>query len=191
MMPGVPDLYQGTELWDLSLVDPDNRRRVDFAARSAALGATGERPDWAKLTSAWPDGRIKLALTHALLSLRQRVPALFTGGDYRAIEVTGPHRNEIIAFARARGRDAVIVAVGRLFARAADGGRRWPSGVAWDASLSISGFSPVRTIFGNRAAADTARWRITDLFETIPVAVIEATTPRFAALQSMRQVAGG
>ena len=66
-MPGVPDFYQGTEFWDLSLVDPDNRRPVDFAARAAALPAL-ENPDWAGLAQHWPDGHIKLAWTRHLLN---------------------------------------------------------------------------------------------------------------------------
>ena len=68
-MPGVPDFYQGTEFWDLSLVDPDNRRPVDFAARAAAL-ASLETPDWAKLVQNWPNGHLKLAWTRHLLKLR-------------------------------------------------------------------------------------------------------------------------
>ena len=57
-MPGVPDFYQGTEFWDLSLVDPDNRRPVDFAACSAALQSIGDEPKWPALADTWPDGRI-------------------------------------------------------------------------------------------------------------------------------------
>ena len=98
-MPGVPDFYQGTEIWDLSLVDPDNRRPVDFAARQAALAADAE-PDWPALAANWPDGRIKLALTHRLLSLRNEMPALFRDGGYEPVEVTGPHRDHIVAFRR-------------------------------------------------------------------------------------------
>ena len=85
-MPGVPDFYQGAELWDFSLVDPDNRHPVDFAARQAAVG--GE-PDWDALAKSWTDGRIKLALTHRLLALRDNLPAVFRDGDYRPVEVPG------------------------------------------------------------------------------------------------------
>jgi len=74
-MPGRPDVYQGTELWEDSLVDPDNRRPVDFTARAGQL-ARGE-PDWADLTAHWPDGRIKLALTQKLLLLRRELSDLF------------------------------------------------------------------------------------------------------------------
>jgi (1->4)-alpha-D-glucan 1-alpha-D-glucosylmutase len=173
-MPGVPDLYQGTEFWDLSLVDPDNRRPVDFGGCIAGLGSMGDQADWAKLAHAWPDGRIKLAVMRALLALRERVPALFTQGGYRAVDVTGPHREEVIAFARTSGRDAVIVAVGRLFARATQGGRHWPSGSAWDAELSVEGFELVRNVVGTRHPTAGPCWPTRDLFHTIPLAVFEA-----------------
>jgi len=173
-MPGVPDLYQGTEFWDLSLVDPDNRRPVDFRERVAALSSIGERADWTKLADAWPDGRIKLALMRALLMLRERAPALFTEGGYRAVDVTGPDRDEVIAFARTRGRDAVIVAVGRLFGRATQGGRHWPTGAEWDAALDLEGFEPFRNVLGARHPPAGAYWPIRDLFHSMPVAVIEA-----------------
>jgi (1->4)-alpha-D-glucan 1-alpha-D-glucosylmutase len=68
-MPGVPDFYQGTEFWDFSLVDPDNRRPVDFSERAAVL-ARVENPDWDGLVQSWPDGHLKLAWTRHLLKLR-------------------------------------------------------------------------------------------------------------------------
>src|ERR1035437_8418459 len=67
--PGVPDLYQGSEFWDLSLVEPDNRRPVDFAERAAVL-ASMENPNWESLAQHWPDGHIKFAWTRHLLKLR-------------------------------------------------------------------------------------------------------------------------
>jgi (1->4)-alpha-D-glucan 1-alpha-D-glucosylmutase len=173
-IPGVPDLYQGAELWDLSLVDPDNRRPVDFATRAAALAASAEAPDWQTLAGAWPNGCIKLALTHALLSLRQRFADLFTHGGYRAVEVIGPHREDVVAFARSSGRDAIIVAVGRLFARATEGGRHWPSGAAWNATLKLEGFSPVCNVLGAGAILDGRQWPVRGIFDPLPVAVIEA-----------------
>jgi (1->4)-alpha-D-glucan 1-alpha-D-glucosylmutase len=174
VMPGVPDLYQGTEFWDLSLVDPDNRRPVDFGKRMEALRSIGEQADWPILADAWPDGRIKFALMHALLTLRERTPALFTQGGYRALEVTGPHRDEVIAFARTSGRDAVVVAVGRLFARATRGGRHWPSWSASEAALSVEGFEAVRNVVDTGHPIAGAYWPIRDLFRTIPVAIFEA-----------------
>src|ERR1700761_4922533 len=107
-LPGVPDFYQGTEFWDLSLVDPDNRRPVDFAMRANALAAM-HTPDWEKLLSSWPDGRLKLAWTAHLLKMRNELADVFSDGDYQPLEVSGPHRDHIIAFVRRRGRNAAIV----------------------------------------------------------------------------------
>src|SRR6185312_2275279 len=86
-IPGVPDFYQGTELWDFSLVDPDNRRPVDFTARDATLdtGAT----DMAAITENWADGRLKLFWTRHLLDMRARHAKVFTDGDYRPLAVEG------------------------------------------------------------------------------------------------------
>ncbi len=139
-MPGVPDFYQGTEFWDLSLVDPDNRRPVDFAARAAALSAS-ENPDWNDLAQHWPDGHIKLAWTRQLLKLRTELADLFADGDYQPLEVSGPHRDHVIAFARRRGRDAVIVAVAKSFAAFAQGGRSWPGAEVFDGAIDLSDYS--------------------------------------------------
>src|SRR5262249_41180805 len=151
-MPGVRDFYQGTEYWDLSLVDPDNRRPVDFAGRAIALSQLSTTPDWAALAAAWPDGRIKLALTARLIALRNALPSLFRDGAYHAIEVSGPHRDHVVAFARTRGKEAVIVAVGRLFAPFTDGGRRWPI-ADWQATLSLRGFTAIYDAFAARTIA--------------------------------------
>jgi (1->4)-alpha-D-glucan 1-alpha-D-glucosylmutase len=128
-VPGIPDLYQGTELWDLSLVDPDNRRPVDFARRRASLEALRVRiaADEAAGTDAtgrcrelladWPDGRVKLYLTHRALMLRRERARLFAVGGYRALGAEGPHADHLVALARTDGADAVVVAVPRLTAR--------------------------------------------------------------------------
>jgi (1->4)-alpha-D-glucan 1-alpha-D-glucosylmutase len=134
-MPGVPDFYQGTELWDFALVDPDNRRPVDFAARQAALVA---KPDWSALAENWPDGRIKLALTQRLLALRNELPAVFRDGNYEPVEVTGPPRDHIVAFRRTAGRNRVVVAVARHFAAMTENGTRWPA-ASWQAALKLEG----------------------------------------------------
>jgi (1->4)-alpha-D-glucan 1-alpha-D-glucosylmutase len=111
--PGVPDLYQGCEFWDLSLVDPDNRRPVDFAARSAAWAAGG---DCASLAPHWRDGRVKQALIGAVLQFRAANPALFIDGAYHPIRVTGPRRRHLVAFTRTLDGMAVLVLAPRLTA---------------------------------------------------------------------------
>lgn len=165
-MPGVPDFYQGTEFWDLSLVDPDNRRPVDFAARAAALPAL-ENPDWADLAQHWPDGRIKLAWTRRLLKQRAELAELFAHGDYQPLSVSGPHRDHVIAFARRRGRDAAIVAVAKSFAPFTQGGRSWPRAEAFDGAVNLKGYS----LEGMDRGANELR--LSELFRHLPVAVIK------------------
>src|SRR5438045_7177668 len=86
--PGVPDIYQGTEIWDDSLVDPDNRRPVDYPKRREMLGSlTNAVPE--DLLANWPDGRIKLFLISRLLTFRREHPDLFLKGSYTLLPVTG------------------------------------------------------------------------------------------------------
>ena len=109
-VPGVPDLYQGTEFWDFSLVDPDNRRPVDFSARAAALADD----DLPALAAHWRDGRLKQALIAELLALRRRVPELFAEGSYEPVAVDGAGADSMIAFVRRRGEHWLLVAAPRL-----------------------------------------------------------------------------
>jgi (1->4)-alpha-D-glucan 1-alpha-D-glucosylmutase len=124
--PGVPDIYQGNELWDFSLVDPDNRRPVDYGLRRDALAAIlrgrqlrgTELSAWARgLAEHMDDGRIKLYLTWCGLSLRRRLPELFQGGLYVPLPARGPKAEHVCAFARRSERHAAIVVVPRLCAR--------------------------------------------------------------------------
>jgi (1->4)-alpha-D-glucan 1-alpha-D-glucosylmutase len=173
-MPGVPDFYQGSELWDLSLVDPDNRRPVDLALRASLLNSIASDIDWHALVGRWFDGRVKLALIHRQLALRRQFPGVFAGASYHPLAVAGLHRDEIVAFARTDGRDAVIVVCGRLFARASGSGRRWPSRDAWDATVSIEGFSEVRDLLAGGRKIAGAPLNVSDLFDALPVALLHA-----------------
>lgn len=168
MVPGVPDFYQGTELWDFSLVDPDNRRPVDFAARAGRLTAL-ETPDWQRLVGNWPSGHLKQAWTRHLLKLRTELADIFTGGEYEPLEVTGPQRDHFIAFARRRGRDAAITVVTRHFAPLTDGGRHWPAPENLDATLDVSGY-----VVEGFAEADATPLRLSDLLTHLPVATLKA-----------------
>ncbi|RZI73983.1 MAG: malto-oligosyltrehalose synthase, partial [Variovorax sp.] len=121
--PGVPDLYQGNELMDLSLVDPDNRRPVDYALRSrwldelATVAQRAGMPDAVKALAASPhDGRAKLWLTWRLLGVRSEHPALFRDGSYTALQVRGAKAAHVLAFMRQHGPHTLIVIAGRLFA---------------------------------------------------------------------------
>jgi (1->4)-alpha-D-glucan 1-alpha-D-glucosylmutase len=166
-VPGVPDFYQGTEFWDLSLVDPDNRRPVDFAERAAVL-ASADKPDWASLVQHWPDGHVKLAWTRHLLRLRTELGDIFTHGDYEPLEVSGPHRDHVIAFARRRGREAAIAVVAKSFAPMSQGGRIWPRGESYEGIVDASGYSV------QGAAGEGGQLRLSTLFQHLPAAVLKA-----------------
>ncbi len=112
-VPGVPDLYQGAEYWDFSLVDPDNRRPVDFARRRQTLA---EENTPSELLAHWTDGRIKQWLIHRTLDLRARRPGLFLDGRYRPLNVQGEQSQRILAFAREQDGDWLLVVVPRLAA---------------------------------------------------------------------------
>ena len=168
LLPGVPDFYQGTEFWDLSLVDPDNRRPVDFAARAQALA--GLPPDYMELTKNWRDGRVKLALLRDLLAIRHRYPMLFQNGNYQPIPVKGDHAEHVIAFAREWRDERVVIAVGRNFAPLTDGGRHWPSG--WSGALTLEPGAYYHSLFGAAATITPADSQLDVLFRNLPVAVL-------------------
>jgi (1->4)-alpha-D-glucan 1-alpha-D-glucosylmutase len=111
--PGVPDIYQGTEFWDQSLVDPDNRRPVDFAARSTALD-DGVAP--ASAMSHWQDGRVKQAIITRALRLRAELAAVFAQGAYQRLEAAGDLAPHVLAFRRSQGGRHVVAIVTRLAA---------------------------------------------------------------------------
>lgn len=120
-LPGVPDIYQGNELWDFSVVDPDNRRAVDYATRQTLLAEVIElyqSEDSAKplntLLQSMSDGRIKLFLTWRLLQLRKQYETLFRDGDYLPLQVSGTHAQRICAFARQSENQLLVVIVQRL-----------------------------------------------------------------------------
>jgi (1->4)-alpha-D-glucan 1-alpha-D-glucosylmutase len=112
--PGVPDLYQGTELWDFSLVDPDNRRPVDFDQRRAWLAEVEAKGPPSEQLANWRDGRVKLALVRRALAVRQHAAALFAEGQYIPLEVEGENADRVIAFARHAGSAYAIVIATRL-----------------------------------------------------------------------------
>jgi len=120
LAPGVPDFYQGTELWDLGFVDPDNRRPVDFNKRGRllrdlkCLESQDRSALMRDLLSRWEDGRIKLYLVYKLLNFRRSQPELFSQGDYLPIEVTGEMSERVCAFARRRGEAWALAVVPRL-----------------------------------------------------------------------------
>jgi (1->4)-alpha-D-glucan 1-alpha-D-glucosylmutase len=119
--PGIPDIYQGTELWDFSLVDPDNRRQVDYEQRQTMLSEVLEEAELLgrtkSLTQTMQDGRIKLFLTYMALNARKRNREIFQDGKYIPLRVEGPKALHVVAFARIHGSGTAVTAVPRLTAR--------------------------------------------------------------------------
>jgi (1->4)-alpha-D-glucan 1-alpha-D-glucosylmutase len=120
--PGIPDLYQGDELWNLALVDPDNRRPVDYRLRQALLeevergaSAPGQaRRRWlGELMASPEDGRLKLHLIRSALAARRDRPGPFRSRAYRALRAEGPARDHLVAFGRGEGQDRLLVVVPR------------------------------------------------------------------------------
>lgn len=121
--PGLPDIYQGTELWDLSLVDPDNRRPVDYRLRMRWLDELEQlaiqEPDeiWKFLWEERYNGKIKLWITHRLLQFRKAYPELFMAGEYIPLKIEGEYKNNYLAFVRKHGEKWLLVAVPLFMAR--------------------------------------------------------------------------
>ncbi len=158
--PGVPDFYQGTELWDFSLVDPDNRRPVDYAKRAAML-AKNIFPD--RLLRSWTSGAVKLFVTARALAVRARHAATFCDGPYRALETGTPH-----AVAYLRGED-VLVAVPRLSTGLVKP-PHLPHAAVWG-EYAIRGVEGRwRNVFTEAVVEDLA---LRNVFATFPVAILE------------------
>jgi (1->4)-alpha-D-glucan 1-alpha-D-glucosylmutase len=127
--PGVPDIFQGCELWDLSLVDPDNRRPVDFALRRQSLQ---QGTDPVGLLASWRDGRIKQHIIAHTLALRGRLPDLFATGSYEPLEVSGALSDRVVAFARQSEQVWIVVIAPRLVAALLqDRDQPCPAPAAW------------------------------------------------------------
>ena len=176
--PGVPDLYQGTEYWDFSLVDPDNRRPVDYGAREGSL-ASGLAPD--ALMATWRDGRVKQAILHRALALRARSPELFARGAYQKLAVEGPAANHVLAFSRQHGDQTVIVIVSRLSAKLELGGTPLIPADFWQGtSLQMARSLPdlhLINLLGGRdgpaQCAKAGRIEVGHCLAALPVALLE------------------
>jgi len=171
--PGVPDLYQGCEFWDLSLVDPDNRRPVDYAARERALDGMADLDSGEALLEGWRDGRVKQFVLARTLALRAREPGLFARGEYVPLAAS---EERVVAFARTLEGQAVVVAAPRLAAaRLAPGPRLALDPEAWgDAALDPPGEAAGwRHLFtGETFRGDAGALPLARLFARFPVALL-------------------
>jgi (1->4)-alpha-D-glucan 1-alpha-D-glucosylmutase len=187
--PGVPDFYQGVELWDLSLVDPDNRRPVDFTTRQCMLANLGpsltdeqERTSTVReLLENWTDGRIKLYLTASLLRFRRDHPQIFLQGSYEPLEATGEHADHVVAFARRHENGSAIALVPRLVAGLDDsdglplGSDIWrDTRLRLPANASAGSYTHLFTgeVVGVEQVEGVATVALSSVFRTCPVAVL-------------------
>lgn len=179
-IPGVPDTYQGTEFWDLSLVDPDNRTPVDYAGRRAGLHSNEPIED---LLARWPDGRIKQRVLRTLLTHRRAHRELYEDGAYLPLSATGVRAEHLLAFQRRSNGSALTVVVPTLFARLVDanGKTGLPIGsTVWrDAAIALPGARRWRDLFTDRvidvAETDGAgALAAADALARLPIACLEA-----------------
>ncbi|MGH8093025.1 MAG: malto-oligosyltrehalose synthase [Chthoniobacterales bacterium] len=168
--PGVPDIYQGNEIWDFSLVDPDNRRPVDYSKRKKMLnGLTGATPE--DLLGKWSDGRIKLLLTQRLLTFRRENSELFDSGSYLPLRLTGEFADCCIAFAREWEGRSLIVLAPRLTTRVG----LPPIGNAWrDTTVQLpKGFAGGADLFtGETVEGEIVSLPLARAFARLPFAAV-------------------
>jgi (1->4)-alpha-D-glucan 1-alpha-D-glucosylmutase len=186
--PGVPDFYQGTEAWNLSLVDPDNRMPVDYGLRMRMLDEMKEQlarrgtAAYAKdLTSSMEDGRIKLYITYKALGLRRKMREVFEKGEYIPLEAAGARSGHVIAFARRFLNTMIIVVVPRFIAKVLSSpGMTFED--MWEDTMvivpEVSDEVTFRNVFTGEEVARTRRQGFSGLacsglFRNLPVALLE------------------
>ena len=170
--PGVPDIYQGNETWDLSLVDPDNRRPVDYKHRAETLSCLSSKtPE--ELLQNWPDGRIKMFLTQRALQFRNDCADLFRSGNYLPLRASGTFADCCISFARQSDRDSAIVIVPRLSSRIvfpATGDRWQDTAIELPENLSVE---RAREIFtGRELSIQNRQIRLAEALSILPFAIV-------------------
>jgi (1->4)-alpha-D-glucan 1-alpha-D-glucosylmutase len=196
-VPGVPDVYQGTELWDFSLVDPDNRRPVDFSLRQASLLALQQEwnrsptnliPLCRALLRSLHDGRVKLFVIWRTLQLRRLSPTLFARGDYQPITALGRHARHVCAFRRCLRNSEFIVVVPRFTLELTRTGRLPLGPRVWhDTAIplpSAQSGSRYRNLFTHECLepkptrqGHPPQLPLARIFRTFPVALLEPFDP--------------
>jgi (1->4)-alpha-D-glucan 1-alpha-D-glucosylmutase len=186
--PGVPDFYQGTEIWDFSLVDPDNRRPVDYVRRRQLLagiqhiGGTGLQPKIRELSENPTDGAVKLFVTSRALCFRKAHADLMTHGSYLPLRAAGRRQNHVVAFARSLNQRSAIAVSGRFFMSLGAPGRVPVGEQAWGDSVLMLRRDLARTayrdIFSQTTLEVGARngqpvLPLAQIFAHLPVALLE------------------
>jgi (1->4)-alpha-D-glucan 1-alpha-D-glucosylmutase len=179
--PGVPDLYQGTEAVTLALVDPDNRRPVDYEGNARLfdellqLSAEESRSRLATALAAPYSSDAKLFVTSRLLQLRRECAALFASGDYEPLQTSGQHKEHVLAFGRTREQKRIVVVLAKWMARLMKAERQVPIGDGWADTGVLGALGGMRDIFtGERVTAGGDAARAAELFKLAPFAVLVA-----------------
>jgi (1->4)-alpha-D-glucan 1-alpha-D-glucosylmutase len=185
--PGVPDTYQGTEIWDFSLVDPDNRRPVDFARRRQMLADLDERVEAAgrrlphlaeELTRTKEDGRIKLYVLSRVLRYRREHPGLLSAGAYVPLECVGAKAEHAFAFLRQQGEEAALVVAPRLYRRLLDAETKLPLGRdVWQDTELVLPKEVAQASWRNLFTGETLQPGATQRGPALPLAEIVAHFP--------------
>jgi (1->4)-alpha-D-glucan 1-alpha-D-glucosylmutase len=177
--PGVPDIYQGHEVMNLSLVDPDNRRPVDYGELAQMLAALAaiDPADASALAATPNDGRAKLWIAWRLLALRREQPALFADGDYVALDASGAHAAHVVAFARRHEGVTLVAIAGRLFAQWLGEPERLPLGdEMWeDTAVAVDlpdGARLVDVLTGSTLTVERGRIPLGRAFAAFPAAAL-------------------
>lgn len=191
-VPGIPDIYQGNELWDFSLVDPDNRRPVDFALRREILAklnnetAAGDRLTTAKrLVDEIDTGEIKLYVTHAALNHRREHPDLYLHGDYQPLTITGAHARHVCAYLRRHEDAFALVVVPRLVTTLTHGEMTAPTGMTWGDTRvllpdDINTDALINILTGESFSIEHGSMALADLLQHFPVALVTSQRPEDA-----------
>jgi (1->4)-alpha-D-glucan 1-alpha-D-glucosylmutase len=188
-LPGVPDFYQGTELWDFNLVDPDNRRSIDFAERGRRLdhllaGANESFEQTARdVSSRWPDPDVKLWVIARALSARRDAPDVFSYGEYLPVAAAGPAAEHVVSFAKRLDEQCVVVVVPRHVQRLHNGQRQADHGTpraGWHGTQLILPEADARVwrceisgrTFESLQSGEHAVLDVGELFGVLPVALL-------------------
>ncbi|HWB67409.1 MAG TPA: malto-oligosyltrehalose synthase [Mycobacteriales bacterium] len=180
--PGVPDVYQGCDRWAFNLVDPDNRRPVDWAAHRASLAGLPELSDdadhsaeVAELLAGWRDGRVKQHVVRQSLLARRSLPRLFGDGRYLPLDVAGDYGSSVVAFARRRRDQWAVTIVPRLTRPLTRPGE-FPIGDRWgNTAVKLPAGAPSRfrnRLTGREVGVTRGRWALADVLPDLPVAVL-------------------
>jgi malto-oligosyltrehalose synthase/4-alpha-glucanotransferase len=181
--PGIPDVYQGGELWDLSFVDPDNRRPVDYEKRTALLEAIEGTDEHTLLPSLWNNrynGHVKLWLVHRLMNLRKKFPEVFSEGDYIPLNVEGAFKDHVLAFARKHRRTMYVVALPLRTAALCNNQQKDIKDIDWKDTriiLTEEANEEWESLLLETKGNAEKGLRVSDLFSHVPVALVRVQQP--------------